>query len=219
MERDHVLEAWTSLEAQLSRTERLNDLIVIESLRGRAQSPLQRERFVLWLEVGINVFAVIVLGSFAGDRLGSLAGICAAILVAALLAFNAVLISIAVTLMRLDFENPVVALQAELARLKLRRAALAAITLAAAPLLWAPLMVALVAAAGADPVRALGVPFIAANVALGAFIAGAALLCVRLFGDRLRHSLRMTRVVDALSGKSYGEAAAFLDTIERYREA
>jgi hypothetical protein len=218
MERDNVLEAWASFEAQLKRTERLNDLIVIDSLKRRAQSPLSRERFFLWLEAGINLFAVIVLGSFAGDRLGSVSGMCAVILMAALLALNAVLIGIAVALSRLDFDNPVVSLQTELARLKLRRVALVAVTLSAAPLLWAPLMVVLVTAAGVDPVRALGVPFIAANVAFGAFVAGAALLIARLLGERLRKAPWMAGWVDALSGGAYREAADYLDTIERYRE-
>lgn len=218
MERDNVLEAWASLEAQLKRTERLNDLIVVESLARKAQTPLRREGFFLWLEIAINALAVVALGSFAADRAGSLAGTCAAILGAAALAFNAVLISIAAGIARLDFENPVVALQTELARLKVRRAALVAVTLSVAPLLWAPLIVVLVGAVGVDPVRALGVPFIAANFAFGALVAGGAFIVARVFGDGLRKAPWMSRAVDAFSGGAYREATDYLDTIERYRE-
>ncbi|HEY1975128.1 MAG TPA: hypothetical protein VGG89_01115 [Candidatus Baltobacteraceae bacterium] len=218
MERDTVLEAWASFEAQLKRTERLNDLIVVESLSRRAQTPLNRERLFLWVEVGVNILAVIALGSFAADRAPSAAGISAAILGAALLAIDAVLINIAVSLSRLDFESPVVTLQADLARLKARRAALVAGTLIAGPLLWAPLLVLLVALAGIDPVRALGVPYIAANAAFGVLFAIAALSIARTCGDRLRTSGWMAGIIDALSGSAYRDAADYLDTIERYHE-
>ena len=216
MERDDVREAWASFEAQLRRTERLSDLIVVESLSRRARAPLNRERFFLWVEIGLNALAVVFLGSFAFNHAGSAAGVCATILAAALLAVDAVLTSIAVGLSRVDFENSVLQVQAELAGIKARRAALVAATLTAGPLLWTPLLVVLIAVAGADPVRALGIPYIAANAAFGAFVAGGALLVARFFGERLRTSPRMVAVVDGLSGRSYSEAAEYLDTIERY---
>ncbi|HKE37429.1 MAG TPA: hypothetical protein VKB39_08350 [Candidatus Baltobacteraceae bacterium] len=218
MERDDVFEAWASLEAQLKRTEQLNDLIVVESLSRRAQTPLNRERFFLWFEIGINVLGIVAIASFGADHAGTAAGISAAILGAALIAINAVLTSIAVGLTRLDFENPVLTLQAELARLQTRRAALVTATLAGGPLLWTPLLVFALGLFGIDAVRALGVPYILANVAFGALLAVAAWLAARIFGERLRGSKWCARAVDALSGKSYGEAADYLDTIERYRE-
>jgi hypothetical protein len=129
-----------------------------------------------------------------------------------------VLIAIALAVTRLDFDDPVVAVQSELARLKMRRAALVAIALVAGPLLWAPLLVVLMAALGVDPVKSLGITYIVANFIFGALVSGAALVCARLFGGRLRSSARMERLIDALSGKAYREAAGYLDTIERYRE-
>lgn len=218
MERDIVLETWASLEAQLKQTQRLNDSIVVESLGRRAQTPLQRERIFLWLEVAVNVLAIVALGSFAVDRFGSLASACATLLGIALLAMNAILISIAVSLSRMDFDTPLIALQAELARIKKRRVALVGAALVAGPLLWAPLLVVLVAAAGVDPVRALGVPYVAANFVFGVFVAGAALLIARLFGERLRTSRWIAGIIDTLSGQAYRQAADYLDTIERYCE-
>lgn len=218
MERDTVVEAWASLETQLKQTQRLSDLIVVESLSRRAKTPLKREAAFLWFEVLANLVAVIALGSFAADRAQSLAGICAAILAAALLAINAALIGIAAGISRLDYDIPVVALQARLARLKVRRAVLTAVVLVAAPLFWAPLLVFLIAVAGADPVRVLGVPYILANFAFGVVVAAGALLVARLFVDRLRSSAWVAGVIDALSGSAYREAADYLDTIERYSE-
>ena len=218
MERDIALEAWASLEAQLKQTQRSTDLLVLESLARKAQTPLRREAAFLWLEIGTNVLAIVALGSFAYDRWGSAAAMCAAILGAAFIAVNAVLLGIAIALTRFDFEQPIVTLQAEFARLKKRRAALVAAVLAAGPLLWAPLLVVLGAAAGIDPIRALGVPYIAATFAFGAVVAGSALLAARLFGRRLRTLPWMPGVIDVLSGSSYREAADYLDTIERYRE-
>jgi hypothetical protein len=64
----------------------------------------------------------------------------------------------------------------------------------------------------------LGAPFIAANAVFGVLVVLFALTAARTFGSRLKKSPWMAVIVDALSGKSYREAANLLNTIERYRE-
>lgn len=218
MERDTVLEAWASLEAQLKRTERLNDLIVVEALSRKAQTPLTRERRLVVFEIAVNFIALVALASFTYDHAGNAAGISAAVLALTLIAIDGVLISIAFALWHIDFESPVVTLQAELARIKTRRAALTGVILIAGPLLWTPIFIVALGIFGIDAVHALGIPYIAANVALGLLVAAGAWLTVRFFGDRLRRSPRTARLVDVLSGQAYREAADYLDTIERYCE-
>lgn len=219
MERDTVLEAWASLEAQLKRSQRLNDLIIVESLSRKAQTPLSRERSLIIFEIVVNFVALVALGSFAYDQGPNAGGISATILGAVSIGIDAVLISIAFSLWHIDFESPVVMLQAELARIKTRRAALTGVVLIAAPLLWTPVFIVVLGTLGIDAVRALGIAYIAINLAVGLFVAAGASLIARFFGDRLRRSPWTARVVDALSGQAYREAAAYLDTIERYRES
>lgn len=218
MERDIALEAWASLELQLKATERLNDLAIVESLSRKAQTPLMRERRLVIFEIVANFIVLIALGSFAHDHGASAAGICAGILGATSIAINAVLIGIAFSLRHIDFESPVVALQADLARIKTRRAALTAVVLVASPLLWTPVFIVGLGIFGIDAVGALSIAYIAANVALGLLVAAGAHLIARFFGERLRRSSWTARAVDVLSGREYREAADYLDTIERYRE-
>jgi hypothetical protein len=110
------------------------------------------------------------------------------------------------------------AVQAELGRIKARRAALTAGILIVSPLLWTPLLVLGLGIFGIDAVSTLGIAYLAANAAFGLLVGAAAWLTVRLFGRHLRTSPWTERAVDALTGRAYREAAEYLDTIERYRD-
>jgi hypothetical protein len=220
MERDDLHEAWASLETHLRRTERLNDLLVSQSMTQSAQTPLVREKRWLLFEIVVNYIGVIALGSFAVDHFSQTGtALCAAVLAAALIAINVVLIGNVVAIARIDFQEPVLAIQSALERLKMRRARLTAAILLGGPLLWTPLLVVGLALLGIDGVRALGLPYLAVNVAFGATVAIGGWLAARHFGRRFSGSRWARGAIDALSGSSYREAADFLDTIERFRSA
>ena len=218
MEGDDLREVWASFEQHLQRTERLNEFLVAQSMVKRAETPLVRERRFLVLEIAINYVAVVALGSFAFDHARDIgAAVSAAVLGVALLLINLALIGVAAAIARIDFEEPVLAIQSTLERIKMRRARLTAAILLAGPLLWTPMMVLGVSLLGLDAVRALGIPYIAANLVVGAIVAIGGWIAARRFGPRLRGSRWAARAIDALSGSSYREAADFLDTIERYK--
>jgi hypothetical protein len=218
MERDDVRDAWDSFEAQLKQSSQLSDLILVESLTSKARTPLTGERRFVLAETAVNSIVLVALGSFAFDHAATAAGICAAILAGALIAIDAVLIGVALALSRIDFDTPVLAVQAELGRIKARRAALTAGILIVSPLLWTPLLVLGLGIFGIDAVSTLGIAYLAANAAFGLLVGAAAWLTVRLFGRHLRTSPWTERAVDALTGRAYREAAEYLDTIERYRD-
>jgi hypothetical protein len=217
MERDDLHEAWASLEAHLQRTERLNDLLVTHSMTQGAQTTLARGKHRLVAEIALNYIAVVALGAFAADRSGQIATIVsAAILAASLIAINVVLIGIALAIGRLDYEEPVVAIQTALERIQMRRARLTAITLVAGPLLWPPMLVVLLSLFGLDAFHVLGIPYLAANAAFGLTVGIFAWVAARRFGSRFARSRWIRGAVDALSGKAYLRAAESLDTIERF---
>jgi len=219
MERDDLREVWASLETQLRRVEGLNDMLVTQSLAQRAQTPLVRERRMLWLEIAANAIAVMALGSFAADRAHDPAVlISAGTLAVALLIVNATLLRIAISLRAIDFDEPVLAIQTALEREKMRRARLTAAILLAGPLLWTPLLIVMLALGGVDAMRALGVAYLAVNLAFGLAVAIGGWLAARHFAPRLRGAGWVARAADALSGGSYREAADFLDTIVRFKE-
>jgi hypothetical protein len=218
LERDDLREAWASFELHLQRTERLNDALVAQAMTHRAQTSLAREGRFLVLEIVVNFIAVIALGSFAFDRVNDVwAATSAAVLGVALIVVNATLLGITIAVRRLDFEEPVVAIQTALGRIALRRARLTTAILLAGPLLWTPLSIVGCALLGLNAVRAFGLAYVAANLAVGAFVIFGGWLAARYLGPRMRGSRWTTRAIDALSGNRYREAADFLNTIERFR--
>lgn len=221
MERDNAREAWALLETHLRRTERLNDVLVAQSMEQKTQTRLMGERRFVLFEIALNYAAVVALGAFAFDhRVRIVVLVSAAILAAALVAINVVLIGIAVALSGVDYDEPVLAVQSTLERIKMRRAGLTATVLFASALLWTPLLVVLLSLAGArDTMRILGMPYLAANVVLGVLVVAAAWLSARYFRLRPDGSRWVARAADVLTGNAYRDAQEFLDTIERFREA
>lgn len=220
MERDDLREAWEALEAHVSKTEKLNDLLVSQSATRGARTSLDRERRWLTIEVVLNYVAVVALGSFAADHLANAAAaVSAGVLAAYLVVVNVALIGIIAGLAQLDYDEPVLAVQTALERIAMRRGLLVATILVTGPLLWAPLLVFLISLAGLDALRVLGMPYIAANLALGALFAAAGYTVARLLEPHVRGSSWLARFVRALAGQEYREAAQMLDTIERFRSA
>ena len=218
MEHDDLHAAWTALESHVRKTEKLNDLLVAQSMTRRAQTALERERRLLIVEIVINYIGIVALGSFAADHLANIAtAVSAGVLAAYLIVVNVVLIGITVALGRIDYDEPVLAVQAALERIAMRRARLVGTILMTGPLLWAPLFVLFVSLTGADPLQVLGTPYIAANLAFGALFAAAVYLAARLLQSRLRGSRWLAKAIDAITGGAYREASDSLDTIERFR--
>jgi hypothetical protein len=218
MESDDLREAWASLEAHLRRTERLNDALVAQSMTRRAQTSLVREERFLALEIVVNYAGVVALGWFAFDHVHDIwAAVCAVILGVSLIVINLILVGILVAIKRLDFEEPVLAIQMGLERIALRRARLTTAILLAGPLLWTPLSIIGFSLLGLDAVRSLGMTYVGANLAVGALVAAGGWIAARYLSSRLRGSRWAMRAIDALSGSSYREAADFLNTIKRFR--
>ena len=220
MERDDLIEAWASLEAHLKRTQKLNDAFVAQSMTNRAQTALARERRWLVVEIVVNYVAIIALGSFAASHYAQAAAfVSTCVLDAALIAINVVLINIATAIGRLDYEEPIVAIQSTLERIKMRRVWLTGAIFATGPLLWTALTIVMLAAAGVDAIGTLGIAYVAANVLFGIVVCAAAWAFARTIGPRVARTGWARTLVDALSGSEYRRAADVLDTIERFQEA
>ena len=217
MERDELDAAWLSLEQHLRRTERLNDLLVAQSMTGRAQSALVTEKRWIVTEVVLNYAGVVALGSFAASHAAHASiAVCAGILAAALIAVNIGLIRIAVAIAGLDYDEPVVAIQSALERIRMQRARLTAAILFTAPLLWLPMLGATLGLLGIDAFRVLTPAYLAANAAFGVAVAIAGWFAARKLDTRNATNRWVRVMLDALSGTSYREASQSLDTIERF---
>ncbi|MBV9232545.1 MAG: hypothetical protein JO030_00770 [Candidatus Eremiobacteraeota bacterium] len=219
MERDDFREAWASLQPDAAMQEAIERALSRQAGIKAAHTALQRDRGQLSLEVALNYAAVIALGAFAVHHAMHVTYmLCAALLGSGLLAVNLELLRIAMALRRLDYGQPVFALQSSIEAIRTRRARLTAIILALAPLAWTPLLVVAVAIFGGDAIATLGTAYIAANAAFSLAFALAAWLGARRFGRHVAHSGWLRGLTDALSGQAYREALERLTSLERFRD-
>jgi class 3 adenylate cyclase len=221
MELDDYKAGWAQQTALLESSLRLNDLLVRQSNAGRAQTSLQRLGRGLTIELVLLFATVVALGSFAADHLAQPAvAICAALLGVYGLAIAQGEIRQLVALRDVDFDEPVIAVQRKLERLRLVRLRTTQWALLFGPLLWLPICAVLVGAfTGADLFAILAWPYIATNALLGL----AAIPLSMWIANRYRGNERATRFFRGLSGEITGAqlraALDFVDGIERFETA
>lgn len=221
---DELKALWTVHDRKLEASLRLNRRLLAERRLDRARSALGGFVRLLVVELVGSAIALVLLGTFAAANpaprflapalalaLGALALVRADIhqLVLARTAADA-------TLAR---DETVAAAQRRLETLAQLRARRVRWTLLLAPLAWPPLaIVGLRALAGIDAWIEPGVAWLVANLAFGlAVLAVAWRLSVR-HGARPSRSPWITRLSDALSGRSLADARhalAAIDDLER----
>lgn len=112
---------------------------------------------------------------------------------------------------RLDFSQPIVAVQQQLETLRIERIRATAWALVLAPLVWLPIMIVLLeGAAGVDIYARVSQAWIAANIVLGAAVAAIAVWASRRFRDRIKGSALLQRLQRDLAGDSINGALVFL---------
>jgi hypothetical protein len=170
-------------------------------------------------ELAANAVAIVLLGSFAADYIREprffIPALVLGIYAVALLATN---VAQAVRINAVDYDEPVIAIQTQLERLKAERAIIVKWTLLVAPLMWVPLLVVVLRAFGIDAYAALGTPYLGANALFGIGVIAVASWFSMRYSDRLRRSGLLRSVADILAGRSLADAVTSLETIRRFEE-
>lgn len=212
MDFDELQARWLAYDRKLDDALRLNVRVLRAHTMGRAASRLNPLRWWLTLELLVLAPLAIVLGSFvAGHRSairflapGTLLLVCAVGLVVAAIRQLA-------AMRRLDFSQPIVAVQQQLETLRIERIRATAWALVLAPLVWLPIMIVLLeGAAGVDIYARVSQAWIAANIVLGAAVAAIAVWASRRFRDRIKGSALLQRLQRDLAGDSINGALVFL---------
>ena len=212
MDFDELQARWLAYDRKLDDALRLNVRVLRAHTMGRAATRLNPLRWWLTLELLVLAPLAIVLGSFvAGHRSairflapGTLLLVCAVGLVVAAIRQLA-------AMRRLDFGQPIVAVQQQLETLRIERIRATAWALVLAPLVWLPIMIVLLeGAAGVDLYARVSQAWIAANIVLGAAVAAIAVWASRRFRDRIKGSALLQRLQRDLAGDSINGALAFL---------
>lgn len=218
MELDDLQEMWRGYDARLDASLALNERLLRRASLGGTQTALGRLALGVRIELAADAIALLFIGGFAADHVrepGPFAA--AAVLGVATLALVIALATALVAIGRIDFDAPVVAIAGSLDRLRLLRAWTVFATLAVSPLLWTPLLiVALRAFAGVDAIAAFGLPYVAANLAVGVALLAVASLVARRAGANPHAPSPYRRLLDVLAGYEVRAARKQVDALARY---
>ena len=221
MELDDLKRLWQETDRRLATLEpalRLDASLARAGALDRIQARVRLVRAVLWYEIGFGVLAVLLLGSYLFDHLGT----ARFALPAAALHLTAIaLLGLAVwqllALARADFAGPVVELHRRLAELRVARARVNRWLLLASPLLWALLVVVVPhALVGFDVTRAFGTAWVGANLLFGVAVLAIGLWAARRLPAGSRSSTCLQRLGDDLAGRRLAAAAGLLEEIASF---
>lgn len=218
MELEDLITAWKRQGHALEKSLQLNTEMLSRMNLTQAERKVSIALRGIVIQLIFDAAALLLIGSFAGDHAGDIRYLVPAALLGifaiALIADAAGQIA---EIRSVDYDEPVIAIQGRLLRLRSRRLRRAMWTFAVAPLMWAPL--AIVAARGifgVDVYSAFGWPYVAANAALGVLVlALSAVLVTRAAAWAQRHP-RIGTFLDDVSGRSLANALESLDALQRF---
>jgi hypothetical protein len=221
MEMEELKGLWARSEDRLEASMRLNTLLLQQTNLQRAAASLRRLSLGVFVELAVNLVAVVLLGSFAADHVREpgflVPAIALGIYAIALLAAGVRQI---VDIWSVDYDEPVVALQKKLEELRVRRIRTTLWTLLFAPLMWVPLLiVALRGFFGVDLYAVADAGWLVANGLLGVAAIPLATFAARRYGQPLARFGFIRTLADDIAGRSLARALDALDAIRRFEEA
>jgi hypothetical protein len=218
MEFEDFKQLWNEHDRKLGASLRFNALLLQRANLDHVKGSMRALERVLVLELIVNAIAVLLVGSFAGDHLAEVRFLIPSIVLgvyAILLVAESVRQLVAVH--AIDYDEPVVASSKKLEQLRIKRISIAKWTLLTAPLLWVPLLiVGLRAFFGTDAYDALGIGYLAANLALGIGAIPLGLWVSKRYAGRFGRSFLVRSLMDDLSGRSLRTALDSLRTALRF---
>ena len=218
MELDDLQRRWLEQDAKLDLTLKLTRRLLRQPVLDRAASRTRRLGVGLWFELVTNLAALVLLGWMQG-ALSPTPGLLIARSVLQLAAIALVIASIRqlVALSKLDYSAPVVTIQRQLESLRRERSRAMQWTLVASPLLWTPLCIVIMKVLlHVDAIAAFGVPYIAANLALGAIVILAAVWISHRYADRMARAPLIQRLMRVLAGSNLAAASGYLKSIDEF---
>jgi hypothetical protein len=218
MELDEMEALWLQRNRELEASMRLNTTLLRQWNLRAADTAIRRFARGVWFELAANAIAVVLLGSFAADNLHEFRFL----VPAAALGVYAIALLIAgvrqlVLAQRIDFDEPVVAVQKSLEELRIRRIHVTLWTLLFAPLMWLPMLIVLLRGLlGVDAYAVFAPSWLVANALFGLAVIPLAIWLARRYGLRLAAATPMRRLADEIAGRSLSSALGSLDALRRF---
>jgi hypothetical protein len=218
MELDDLQRRWLEQDAKFDLVLKLTRRLLQQPVLDRAAARTRRLGIGLWFELVMNLAALVLLGGIQAAPLPHPGPFIArSVLQLAAIALVVVSIRQLVALSKLDYSAPIVTIQRRMEALRRERLRATQWTLVAAPLLWTPLfIVAMKALLNVDAVSALGVPYVAANLAVGAVVIVAAIWLSRRHAERMSRAPLVQRLMRHLAGSNLAAASGYLESIDEF---
>lgn len=218
MNLDELKSQWEAHDAKLDRVLRLNLRLLQAPALNQAETAMRRLAVWLAVEVVLNLVAIAWLGSFLASHVGEPRFLLSALV----LHLSAILATIGavhqiVTIRRLDWSAPVVAIQKQLETLRVQRLRAVLGTFLLAPLLWTLfLIVGLEGLLGVDAFVTFPLAWLFANIALGMLVVAVGLWIARRYASRMRRSPRLQSFLRDLGGHNLAAADRYLHTLTQF---
>ena len=215
---EEMQEQWKQQDAKLETILHLNIAQLGATHFASMSAALDRVRRSIWIELLINVAALLMLGSFIGVNIDDLRYVApAAVLHICAIVLVAACIHQLVALQRVDYAGPVVDVQRRLTRLRMSRIRMSKWTLLVAPSLWTPLLIVIVKGLiGVDAYAVFDAGWIAVNVLGSLAFIPLMMWAAHRYGERLSRSLLLRELADDLAGRSLNEASAFANRLATF---
>jgi hypothetical protein len=220
MELDELREKWAEHDRKLDQSIRLNRQLMRETYSRRAKSALWRLAAVLALGSITMLVIIVSLGHFIAQNRSLPKFTMPAILldiagIAALAALNA---QIGLAL-KIDYNQPVAAIQKRLATLRMFRIRYSQAIFLTSALLWAPMFIVIMKGFfGADIYRLFGTAWIVSNVAFGLAVLALGIWLAKKYGPGMSHSRLGQQFLKDIAGYNLNAAAGFLATLAEFEQ-
>lgn len=220
MELDELKHKWAEHDRKLDESIRLNRQLMRETYARRAQWALWRLAAILALGSITMLAIVISLGHFISTNWSMPRFVWPAVVldlaaIAALAALNA---QIGLAL-RIDYNQPVAAIQRRLETLRKFRIRYSRVIFLTMTLTWAPIFIVVMKAFfGADVYRLFGTTWILTNVAFGLAVLAVGLWLARKYGSQLTDTALGRRFLRDIAGHNLNAASGFLATLAEFEK-
>jgi hypothetical protein len=220
MEFDELKNLWAQSNRKLEESMRLNVLLLQQRNLRKTDTSLGRLKRGLIFELITSAIAVGALAYFGHQHLREPRFLIpAALLYVCALSYLVAVARQLAQIAGIDYDEPVVAIQRKLEKLRLARVRSTLWTLVFAPLMWLPVfIVGLRGIFGVDVYTAASPTWMIGNVLIGLAVIALAIFLARRYGPRLKGSTAMHRLADAIAGQTLSEALNSLDAIRHFEE-
>jgi serine/threonine-protein kinase len=220
MELEELKDLWNESNRKLEASSRLNTPLFAQWNLRKADTSLKRLARGITFELIVNLAGIFLLGWFAADHVHEPSFF----IPAATLGVYAIALAAAgarqlFEVRSLDYDEPVVAIQDRLQRLRLARIRATMGTLLFAPLMWVPLLIVATRGFFGVNIYAVASPaWLAVNVLFGLAAIPIAVVIARALRPRLERATPIRFLADEIAGRSLAAAHDDLAAIRRFAE-